>query len=185
MSDGGVTYVTGEIADPLWDSPNNPRMFVSPADGPKTELPYNEDDSSWDHFVEDGVTVGNDFTDPSSSHSTLTFTSQVGSKSLSILDIRGLSHGDGLVVWSSDAIGDDGLGKQLSVYDTNSGRSALLDADVMDSKTIWGVSGIDGGWLVWTTWDETFDSAFDPNLTAHAVRTSDVHTAFDALADGQ
>ena len=186
LSDGDVTYVTGDIADPLWDSPNNPRMFVSSANGLTTELPYDEDDSSWDHFDEDGVSVSNNFTDPSSSHSTLTFTSQAGSKSLSVLDIRDLRHGDGLVVWTSDAGGNDGhsVGKQLSVYDTNSGRNALLDVDVRDSKTIWGVSGIDDGWLVWTTWDETFDSSFDPNLTAHAVRTSDVHTAFDALADG-
>lgn len=191
LANGDVTYLTGDITDPASDSPDNPRLIFSPAEGPTQQLAYHEGFQP-EPFEENGVTVsevfkGFDDYGGSDGHSMLTFDTGHDSTTIDMAGTRQIAHGDGLVVWQSDALQPNGqpLGRKVSIYDTTTHLSAVLDADVQNSYAIYRGLGVGDGWLVWTTQDvnEEYDNGYP--LTAHAVRTSDVHAAFDALFDGQ
>ena len=192
LRNGDVTYLTGDEPDGEWStSPDNPRLMFSPAEGATQQLVY-QGGFQPEPFEENGVTVsevfkGFDEYGGTDGHSVLTFDTGRDSTAIDIAGNRQIAHGDGLVVWWSDALQPSGqpMGKMVSVYDTSTHLSALLDQDVQNSDAIYFGLGAGDGWLVWTTQDvnAAYDNGY--SLTAHAVRTSDVHTAFEALADGQ
>ena len=186
LSGGDVTYLTGQVADGTWGSPDDPQLILSQADGQVRHLPYNADVSMPISFDENGTTVMETFPDPASALSDLSFASSVGTLNTQPSDSRDLQHGDGLVVWRSRKL-EDGhpIGDQVSVFDTDTHQIAVLDEGVPFEWAIFDVSGLGDGWLIWISEDETTGPDGGFNLTAHAVRTSDVHAAFAALVDGQ
>jgi hypothetical protein len=178
LSGEDVTYVTGKVADPAWDSPDDPIRILSPADGPSQEVSTEEPFES----VENGVTLGVDFSADTGPNSIdpVYVTSNGVRKQVGIWNLPGsLSHGDGLFGWVSQYGAVPGSIDAANLYDTLTDQSATLDVDA-GGRYVRDIIDINDNWLFWTTMNE--DSIY---ADIHAIRTSDVHAAFDALADGQ
>ena len=179
LSGADVTYTTGKIAHPAWDSPEDPIRILSPADGPSRELPAEEPFES----VENGMTLGVDFSKDTGPGSIdpVYVTADGVRKQVGIWNLSGrLSHGDGLFGWVSEygpAYADTDA---VTLYDTFTRRLAALDVPSGGGNEVRDLIDINDDWLFWTTMNE--DST---NPDVHALRTADVHAAFEALADGK
>ena len=181
VSGEDVTYESGDIAKVLWNSPKNPQRVVSHVDGTSQKLPIN----AIPPITQGGYVITVDSGDRGSAEIgqyPIYATGSLGRMRIGTRNLNGgMFAGEGLVVWAQSYGGSGcyGCDAGLTIFDTQTGRVALLDSDTSD-KSIGLTLALDDGWLFWTTLG--FDSTQED---IHAISTADIHAAFEASADGQ
>lgn len=176
LSGGDVSYLEGDIAEWVFNSPDNERRVVAHPDGSREQIPVD----NWSWVVEGDTRVWEDI-DPWDGpiRDYAVFATQAGETSQ--IGIRNENaqfvHGEGFVAWKARFSDVDAL----LIYDTVTHRTATIET--FSEMNL----GLVGGMLEFRdrtfVWDSEEGDTLQPFI--NSVPIAQIRAAFDALADGQ
>ena len=176
LSGGDVTYLEGDIADWVLNSPDNERRVIAHPDGSREQIPVD----NWSWVVEGDTRVWEDI-EPWDGpiHDYAVFATQAGeTRQIGIWnETAQYAHGDGFVAWKARFSDVDAL----LIYDTMTHRTVTI---ATFSETNLGLVG----WMLkfrdgMFVWDTEEGDTLQPFV--NSVPIAQIRAAFDALADGQ
>ena len=176
LSGGDVTYLEGDIADWVLNSPDNERRVIAHPDGSSEEIPVD----NWSWVVEGDTKVWEDIDQwDGPTHDYAVFATQAGdTRQVGIInETSQFAHGDGFVAWRAFFSDVDAL----LIYDTVTHRTATIET--FSEKKLglvgWMLAFRDGMFV----WDTEEGDTLQPFI--NSVPIARIRAAFDALADRQ
>ncbi len=174
LSGGDVTYLEGDIAEWVLNSPENERRIVAHPDGSREQIPVD----NWSWVIEGDTTVWEDI-DPWDGpiHDYAVFATQAGeTRQIGITnETEQFAHGGGFVAWRARFSDVDAL----LIYDTVTHRTATISAfgEMNLGLVGWMLDFRDGMFV----WDTEEGDTLQPFI--NSVPIAEIRAAFDALGD--